>query len=416
MSDQLLIIGFNPDKLYHIQYALDQNIPLHLLIRREKYKEYKETAERYFETITVVDSLRDAAEVEAAVQPLRGVVTSVLTRFETYLSTAGYVNDVLDLDGFSYQTARKFGNKYKMKKAWLENNVPCADGASGTDEKELEAFLDRTTFPVMVKAASGRHAMYVFKANNREQVYSCIQKVLDGDVSGAAPLSSEQEPTVVVEEFLSGIEVSIDSYVTDESITHTPISEYMRPEEFDLDDSYLPVAFCPTALSQELQNRVMQVTAQAIKAQGAKRCICHSELFVRPETGEIFMVEATARGGGYRSPMINAITDGNFDASVIRATLGQSVESFSMNGKGSGFVEYFAEKKGTVSDIDVSFLDEDERIIDYTQRYEKGAEVKPGQVGGKYIVSLTYETSEASQAREVGASLFRKLQAAVIVD
>jgi len=179
-----LIIGYSGHK-YHIQYAIDNNIPISLVIRKERYKEEYEDI---FENVYAAENIFDFSEIKSLISDTKA--TAVFTRFEAYLSVVGVINELLGFDGIDYKIARNFGNKYLMKKRWLDAGVPCADGVCADNPENIDKFLEAHDFPLILKKTSGVHSSFVFKVKSREELQEKIDFIHEnaGEYKASRPI------------------------------------------------------------------------------------------------------------------------------------------------------------------------------------------------------------------------------------
>jgi biotin carboxylase len=409
--NSFLIIGFT-GVLEHIQYALDTGITLHLLIEESRYKpEY----DHYFSSVTRVKNIFDIDEIEDKLATKN--ITHVLTRFEDYIGVSGAINDLLGLDGFTYRTARNFSNKYTMKKRWIMNSVPCADGICVDDISAIDPFLATHSFPLILKKTSGTHSNFVFKVASKEDLLAKISTCKSSGYSVAKPMVHDKvECDLLLETLLAGDEITVDTFVSGERFTHTPICQYILPEEVECNDSYLPVRYAPVKLNKSLENKIFATVEAALRALGAKNCVCHTELFISKKTDEVWLIESAVRSGGHRSKIINTITSSDYNKAIFLAKMGMEIPSFEQNGLACSVIEYFADKEGNISRLNLDFLNNFKEQIDVDKvRYTLGDRVKRAQDGGKSIVELAITSKESNRIREISKQIFLLLQQNIVI-
>jgi hypothetical protein len=414
-EEHFLIVGFTGSD-YHIRYALENNKNISLLINKEEYKpEY----EKLFKEVFQVKDIFDFNQIKSAISGVS--ISAVLTRFEDYISVVGALNEYLGLDGFDYQTSRLFANKYLMKKKLLEFGVPCANGVCIDDKSNIDDFVHDYSFPLILKKTLGTHSNFIYKVNSRDE----LEEKLDlfartgSTYKVSKPLvgfnSDQEECDLLLEETLYGIEITIDTFVSKGIFTHTPICEYILPEQLGVDDSYLPIRMVSANLSSEVKRKIIVATEKALKALGANNCICHTELFYDLTKDQCWIIETTSRGGGYRSMMINHVTDGGYDEAIFQAVSGKKVKDFSPNGKKIAVLEYFAEKEGVIEKIDLDFLQDKSRVRVVGIDFKEGDLVKPSWMGGKKIVTIVIESDTHDQLLQTCSNLFNKIRVGIII-
>lgn len=412
---KILVVGY-AGKLHYISYALDNKIPIYLLVSRDKYKE---DYENVFTSVFVVDNIYDLNQIREAIGNTQ--ITAILTRFEKYISVVGALNEKLQLSGINYAIARNFSNKFLMKSRWLEADVPCADGICVESQKTLDLFLEKHNFPLILKKTSGVHSSFVYKVRSREDLLEKIHlfSTLGKTYAVARPVfgmaSVEKECDLLIEEMLSGIEITVDTFVSNGTFIHTPVCQYVMPEELGVHDSYLPIRSIPTDLPKPVRKRVFRIVESALAALGANNCVCHTELFYDAQKDKCWVIESTPRGGGNRSPMVNHATGGDYDASVFRASLGLEIDPFVLNGETLAVIEYFSEKEGVVESLDLDFLKLTPGVKVIINRFKVGDQVKQAYLGGLSMVSVSLEGAEVNENRQEAMELFQKIRASIVV-
>jgi phosphoribosylamine--glycine ligase len=160
------------------------------------------------------------------------------------------------------------GSKEFAKEFMVKHNIPTAAYASFTLETYNEgcAFLEKMNPPYVLKAdglAAGKGVLII---NEIEEAKASLKTMLQGQFGQASN-------KVVVEEFLSGIEVSYFVITDGENYTLLPeAKDYKRIGENDTGlntggmGAVSPVPFANTAFTQKVINRVIEPTIKGLKA------------------------------------------------------------------------------------------------------------------------------------------------------
>lgn len=175
----------------------------------------------------------------------------------------------------------KARDKYLMKKAFINANVPCAKGflLSSVDEiNESEISL-----PVIIKPLDAFSSRGVFKINKFEEIAIYF------------PISSSfsSNKTVIVEEFIEGPEYSIES-VTNNGITY--VIQITEKEITPFPNTVELAHIQPANISNTERLSIELTTKDAIKALGLDNCATHTELKLTKQGPK--MIEIGARLGG----------------------------------------------------------------------------------------------------------------------
>ena len=136
--------------------------------------------------------------------------------------TACYVAEQLGLPHpYSYSFASNITNKGYMKKVMREHGIPTSQYIFLEKEEDLSCF--DLTFPVMVKPADSCAASGVKKANDKEELLKYLAEAKKVSRTGRT----------VVEEFVSGVEVSVYAFIQNHIARILMISERFSVIEGD---------------------------------------------------------------------------------------------------------------------------------------------------------------------------------------
>jgi len=168
--------------------------------------------------------------------------------------------------------ARLEGSKHFSKQFMFRHNIPTAAYQSVTLENLHEgiAFLHQLQAPYVLKAdglAAGKGVLII---NNRDEAISELQSMLAGKFG-------EASKTVVIEEFLSGIECSV--FVLTDGKTYCILPEakdYKRIGEGDTGlntggmGAVSPVSFADETFMRKVEDRIIKPTVDGLISEGIK--------------------------------------------------------------------------------------------------------------------------------------------------
>lgn len=420
MKFHFLTIGFAAKKM-HVNSATEAGARISLLIGKDKYKsEYEEI----FHQVLVVDDIYDWDQLKKIIDQIQKnePIDFVLTRHENYVSLVGAINQYLGLPGIDYVSSRNFCNKYSMKKKWLEAGVPCADGICLDETIDLEYFLSKHSFPLILKKTSAAHSNFVVKVKSKEDLLeklAFLKNHADGYVTSKPVKNYDieiHECHFLLEEMLYGREFTVDTFVSQGVFTHTPICEYVMADELGIEDSYLPIRTMPVVLSVSQEKLICETTEKALRALGARNCVCHTELFFDEKNNKCSVIETTPRGGGNRAEMTLFTTSHDYSLSVFKAAADLPIDQINKPNKAISIVEYFAEQKGVIEKIDLSFLSDNKAVSNILIRNNAGDSVEQAKFGGKTIVNFHVAAVDESQSRALAIELFKQVREAIKIN
>jgi phosphoribosylamine--glycine ligase len=169
------------------------------------------------------------------------------------------------------------GSKAFAKQLMLKHGIPTASYQVFEELKPALAFLGSCPLPVVIKADGIAAGKGVIIATQREEALAAARDMLSGSGFGSAGRR------IVVEEFLSGPEVSVLALCDGNDFALLPpAQDHKRALEGDRGPNtggmgtYSPLPFCPPSLLTEIGERVVRPALAALRDAG------------RPFTGVLF--------------------------------------------------------------------------------------------------------------------------------
>ena len=197
---------------------------------------------------------------------------------------AAYVAQSLGLVGISMETAHAANDKGIMREVWQKAGLPIpAFKVISTLEEASEA-ADEIGFPVVMKPTDcGGGGRGISIVGNRDEV--------EWSFNLAAPFAKNNR--IIVEDFLDGIEMTIEALTYKGKTQILAMSDKYKPEmRYRVATRLNYPAFFP----EEVLGEVREVVIEAVKAIGIENGASHTEVIVT-DTGPK-LVEMGARGGG----------------------------------------------------------------------------------------------------------------------
>ena len=257
------------------------------------------------------------------------------------MRTVAAVSKELGLVGITEDTAVKATNKAAMRKALQDAGVPVPRFFRVANEEEFTAAVRKMTGAFMVKPADNSGSRGIIKvpaAATEEEQANAYTYSQENSRSG----------DVVVEEYMEGPEVSVETLtvdgvchviqITDKITTGAPYFVEMGHTQ-------------PTAHSPEIAEKIRQVAIAANRAVGITNGPSHTEIIVTKEGPKI--VELGARLGGdcittHLTPLSTGV---DMVRCCIAIALGEKPDLTTKFSKGSA-IRYFKQTPGVVKAIE----------------------------------------------------------------
>lgn len=196
------------------------------------------------------------------------------------------VAEKLNLVGINEAIAFKATNKVAMRECLNKNNVPIPKFFKVRDYMEYMKVLNEFKREIIVKPSdnSGSRGVVLLKdLNNKEEIRSAFEYSMENSRSGE----------VVVEEYMKGFEVSVESVSINGEIHVISITDKLTtgsPNFVEMGHSQ------PSQLPNDIKDNIKNLAIEAIRAIGIDNGPSHTEIIITEEGPKI--VEIGARLGG----------------------------------------------------------------------------------------------------------------------
>lgn len=257
--------------------------------------------------------------------------------------TAAYVNEKLgNKPDLAYEDSLCATIKSYMRNRLKENNVPIPEYHAVQNFEEFKAAVEKLEGKCIVKPADNAGSRGVVALND------------GGERSGEELLrtyeyskENSRNGIVMVEEFMTGPEVSVEAMTVDGETTILTITDkFITPPPYFVEIAHSE----PSRLDEATQERIRQVALQAIAAIRLQNGPSHTEIKVTKEGPKI--VEIAARlGGDFITSRLVPLSTGvdMVGASVLLAT-GGKVNLAHKWKKGSA-IHFIQGKEGVIKSI-----------------------------------------------------------------
>ena len=261
----------------------------------------------YFYPISVL-------EKEAILQKCLDINIDGITTIATDISipTISFVADKMGLTSNTINSSLLATNKSKMRKAFDSHNVKSPKSITISKLEELDNI--NLTYPLIVKPTDRSGSRGVVKVNSEIEINQAIVRAL----------TESFEKKIVVEEFIEGHEISVESIswqgkhyivaITDKKTTESPFFVEIQHHQ-------------PSELPSHITDIIRFETMKALDSLEIQFGASHSE-FKITDRGEIFVIEVGARMGGdfIGSHLVPLSTGYDYITGVIEVAMNQFIE------------------------------------------------------------------------------------------
>ena len=329
---------------------------------------------------------RDAKAMSALAPQLLAAasVRAVIGTTEGSVVHAARLRGALDVQGRDVVSAVRCTDKSAMKRAVSAAGIPCADHVIHGDGLDRDAIIERLGLPIVVKARASSGSRGVTIARSAGEV---PERLLKGWMA---------------ESFVSGYEMSVESFIVGGEPVFENATEYFRPGWANV----VP-ARVPDATWQHLRD----VNRAVISALRIRSGITHMEVFVDGDA--ITFGEIAARPpGGYIMDLIARVYGFDPWEALLRVALDERPKLGSTASGGAG-VWIFHPGPGRVTRVDGvdrarALPGVDRLVVRVHAGDEVGARIGVGQEIGHVLV--------VGASREQAAERLEAAHAAVTIE
>jgi len=254
--------------------------------------------------------------------------------------TVAWVNEQLGRQNdISYKDAFCATDKAAMRRRMEQCGVPIPEFHVISTFEELEAIYEQMEESFVIKPADNAASRGVFLINKQD----------DPDLKAIFAHTKEYSRSgeVLVEEFMTGPEVSVESFtvngetriitITDKKVTEVPYFVETGHTE-------------PSRLSKAQQDDIRDVATRAIKAVGIVNGPAHTEIKVTPTGAKLVEIAARLGGDFITSRLVPLSSGVDMIDCCISSTIGEEVKWDRTLERGSA-IRFIQAQEGTITGI-----------------------------------------------------------------
>lgn len=326
----------------------------------------------------------------AKAENIDGVITD---QTDIAVRTVAYVAEKMNLPGIGYDCSKLFTDKYLMRKRTMELGLPTIEYKMTDNFDDARDFFKSLNGNAIIKPVDNQGSRGVFLIHSEEE--------LEADFAEAKQFSASGQ--VIIERHITGREFEVDSILAD---YNEKTLMYADTDLFDIPNVFASrTRLYPSVADAKTRTRLMKLNHEIITGFGLKQGLTHSEYIMDEKSGEIYLIEAAARGGGsYISSHISRLQTG-VDTSefLVNLATGQthSIPEFETARCHCGYVTFFL-PEGEI--IDVKSM-EDVKNLPFVYKHtlddiEKGMKTEPfSDKSARYVIIAKADTRQMLNER-----------------
>lgn len=254
------------------------------------------------------------------------------------MRTVACVGRALGLPAISEEAAFQATDKHAMRKALKEHGVPVPVFFGVKDEQEYHnaiAQIPGDCFIVKPADSSGSRGVHLVRKG--EDALPAFQNSQKFSRSGV----------VMVEEYMTGPEVSVESLTIDGQTNVIAITDKLIVGN----GNFTEIGHTqPCALPEAVQEEIKDVVCRTVKAIGIDHSPSHAELKVTPSGVKVVEIGARLGGDNITTSLVPLSTGVDMLAACIRVAMGEQTGDF-RKVPNTAAIRYFAPPVGTILEI-----------------------------------------------------------------
>lgn len=241
-----------------------------------------------FFKIIYVNNIFDAREIyeKLKVSLKDSIIKYIVPNFEGVLEVAAELRQRFNVPGLTVDETKKYRDKYVMKSIMKENNINCAYFCLLNNREEINEFVVKYKFPVVIKPRDGFGSKDTYIIKNEDELDNTL-RIIQKDIKN-----------FMMEKFVVGDEYHYDAIVEDGKVLFYSLGKYHNNLINTVNDTKLDGTIVyPQNNKNEEKSKINNFARKAIKAMKVKKAIIHMEVFYGED---IYFGEMGLRpAGGY---------------------------------------------------------------------------------------------------------------------
>ncbi|MBU0767330.1 ATP-grasp domain-containing protein [Patescibacteria group bacterium] len=218
---------------------------------------------------------------------------AAITFWEDDVPLLGRICDEFKLLGNSYDTSLSTRNKYEMRRRLSETGLGNPKFALVKSSATLRHAMDTIGFPAVMKPAWGSDSEFVLFVKNEQEAKVTMRYLLANCNEQFNPIFKYNNSQFLYEEYMDGLEVSVECY-SQYGIPHVIGINEKQPIELPYFVEYGDIA--PARIDENTAQQIGKLAESALIALGVQDSLSHIEIKVTPQGPKI--VEVGSRMGG----------------------------------------------------------------------------------------------------------------------
>lgn len=323
MKKKMIVIGANEFQNQLILKAKERNIETHVFAWKDGAIGEK-TADKFYpiSIVEIDDILREAKQIHP------DAIISIGS--DLAMVTVNSIANQLGLVGNSNESTLLSTNKFEMRKAFKENDIPCPNFIHVKKDTNLDEL--KLEYPVIIKPTDRSGSRGINKVYSPKEMKEAVEESIEASFSKEA----------LIEEFAEGREFSIEYISENGKHNFLAVTEkFTTGEPHFIETAHLQ----PARITKEQEDMIKEIIPKALTALKIKNGASHSELKI-DSNNNIKIIEIGARMGGdcIGSDLVQISTGYDFVNMVIDIAMGKKLKFKKVNDPKIALVKFIFDK------------------------------------------------------------------------
>jgi hypothetical protein len=282
--------------------------------------------------------------------PFRNEILTIINRREKRIKEFAVLNTALGEKGIGLQEAEWLSDKYLMRQRMVQSDASISPPFQLIEDPSLPPRHLGVGFPLMIKPRNLFKSILVARCDRPIDLKRTLRSVASRVDETANRHGVSLENGLLVEEFLDGKELSIDSFVSPTGhVYHSPVVELVGAEDIGIEDYHIFARVLPSQFDSSQVRAIEGVAEKGIRALRLINSPAHIDMVYTPTGPKL--LEVGARVGGYRSEMMKLSFGIDLDEVAFSTSLGQEGDLVPRFEKSTAVLEFFPPREGVLQGI-----------------------------------------------------------------
>lgn len=282
--------------------------------------------------------------------PYRNEILTIINRREKRVRELAILNTALGRKGIGLEQAEWLTDKYLMRKRMIQHDPCVSPPFQLIEDPSSPPRPLQIGFPLMIKPRNLFKSQLVVRCNGLPDLGINLRMVASRMDETADRHGVTLKKGLLLEEFLPGRELSIDSFVSPTGrVYHSPVVELMPAEDVGIEDCHVFARILPAQFDPSHVTDIERVAEEGIRALQLVNSPAHIDMVYTPMGPKL--LEVGARVGGYRSEMMRLSFGIDLDEVGFSTSLGKGGTLVPKFEKGTAVLEFFPPREGILRGI-----------------------------------------------------------------